>query len=138
MSQSQGSRVDILWSGLLPTTRTLGSCGLLMSRGEVIAGHYPVECWGDHTREWDLCRGDLSLELVLCSAFPGIHEGGQVVGELIITSEDEEDLSAGGVVNYLCGVEGGVFDATSLESHAQHLRTFRALRNRTSVLSYQR
>lgn len=56
--------------------------------GEVIPSHHPVECWGYHTREWDLCRGDLSLELVLCSALPGIHKGGQVVGKLIIGGED--------------------------------------------------
>ena len=65
--------------------------------GEAIPSHHPVECWGYHTREWDLCRSDLSLELVLCSAFPGIHKGGQVVGKLIVGGEDGEDLGVGTV-----------------------------------------
>ena len=37
------------------------------------------------------------MELVLCSALPGIHEGGEVVGELIIGGEDGEDLGVGSV-----------------------------------------
>lgn len=37
------------------------------------------------------------MELVLCSAFPGVHKGGQVVGELIVGGEDGEDLGVGSV-----------------------------------------
>ena len=73
--QSQGSGVDVLSVGVVAHDEDLGLTWVIDVEGEVIPGHYPVECWGNHTREWNLCRGDLSLELVLCSAFPGIHKG---------------------------------------------------------------
>ncbi len=33
----------------------------------------------------------------MCSAFLGIHKGGQVVGELIVGGEDGDDLDVGAV-----------------------------------------
>ena len=33
----------------------------------------------------------------MCSAFPGIHKGGEIVGELIVGGEDGEDLGVGSV-----------------------------------------
>ena len=42
----------------------------------------------------------------MCSAFPSIHKGGQVVGELIIGGKDGEDLGVG-AVEELDGMGGG-------------------------------
>ena len=95
--QAKGRRVDVLSVGVVAHDEDFWLTRVIDVEGEVIASHYPVECRGDHTRERDLCRGDLSLELVLCSAFPGIHKGGQVVSELIVGGEDGEDLGVGSV-----------------------------------------
>ena len=51
------------------------------------------------------------MQLVLCSAFLGVHKGGQVVGELIVGGEYREDLGVGSVEE-LDGVgEGTVLTA---------------------------
>ena len=37
------------------------------------------------------------MQLALCSAFLGVHKGGQVVGELIVGGEDGKGLGVGAV-----------------------------------------
>ena len=59
--KSKCCRVDVLSVGVVAHDEDLGLMRVIDVEGEVIASHYPVECWGYHTREWDLCRGDLSL-----------------------------------------------------------------------------
>ena len=59
--QAKSRGVDVLSVGVVAHDEDLGLTRVIDVEGEVIASHYPVECWGDHTREWDLCRGDLSL-----------------------------------------------------------------------------
>ena len=54
------------------------------------------------------------MELVLCSAFPGVHKGGQVVSELIVGGEDGEDLGVGSVEE-LDGVGEGTVPASLVD-----------------------
>ena len=112
--QAKSCGVDVLSIGVVAHYEDLGFMRVIDVEGEIIAGHYPVERWGDHTRERDLCRGDLSLELVLCSAFPGVHKGGQVVSELIVGGEDGEDLGVGSVEE-LDGVGEGTVPASLVD-----------------------
>ena len=54
------------------------------------------------------------MELILCSALPSIHKGGQVVGELIVGGEDGEDLGVG-AVEELDGIGEGTVPASLVD-----------------------
>ena len=59
--QAKSRRVDVLSVGVVAHDEDLGLTWVIDVEGEVVPCHHPIERWGDHTREWDLCRGDLSL-----------------------------------------------------------------------------
>ncbi len=73
--------VDVLAVGIVAHDQYFRIVGIVYVEGELVARHDPIKLRRNHARKRNLGRGDLSLQLVLCSAEPCVHKWREVVFE---------------------------------------------------------